>query len=496
MGTMSFQLAAPPSEQVAREVVRGYVVGAPDYMPWPTEVQVADSELIIRRPVDDSGCICLPWEVAPHGRLLLSTATLVERPNAYLLTVELARGRVNLLRNQAADWQMGGLVLDSQLAERLHRASVGFAHAVCRQETPTEADRVAGEAIVNAVQASGDLVQCYVEQVFATRLQRHGRLPTAWSVGLNGPVPDEAQTALLKQTFNAVRIPFLWSAIESAEGKYSWDGIDALVNWAKANQMHIIAGPLIDFSAKAMPPWLEQWTGDLQSLANYLYDYVETALRRYKADIRIWEITAGSNCASVLGLGEDRLLWITLQLLEMARQVDNELYLMVGIAQPWGEYLAWEERTYSPFVFADTLLRSKAQLTCFDLELVMGMTPRGSYLRDTLEISRLLDLYALLGLPLRVTLSCPSGTQADNLAPDYQVEIRGTKPDWSLEQQAHWARQVAALAGCKPVVEGVSWSHWTDAAPHIFPHCGLLDADGNAKPALVELQRIRDAYLV
>ena len=42
----------------------------------------------------------------------------------------------------------------------------------------------------------------------------------------------------------------------------------------------------------------------------------------------------------------------------------------------------------------------------------MGVTPRGSYCRDLLETSRILDLYALLGLPLRVTLGYPSSAAA------------------------------------------------------------------------------------
>jgi hypothetical protein len=496
MGTMNFLLTGSASTEAAREMARGYVVGAPDYMPWPTEIQVANGQVVVRRPVDDSGCICLPWRVPSHGLLLLSTATLIERPDPYLMGVELARGRVNILRNQAADWQMGGLSLGPELTNRIQESSIAFAHAVCRQDAATEAGELADTAIQQAIDAGQALVQTYVDQVFETRQQRQGRLATAWTVGLNGPVPNAEQTALIKKTFNCVRIPFPWSQIEATEGTYTWDQIDDLMQWARTNDLPVIAGPLVDFSPRGVPTWLEKWNGDLQSLANFLYDYVETALRRYNAQIRIWQITAGSNCSSILSLGEDRLLWLTLQLLEMARQVDNELHLIVGIAQPWGEYLAWEERTYSPFVFADTLLRSKAQITCLDLELVMGVTARGSYLRDTLEISRLMDLYALLGLPLRVTLGCPSASTADPHAPDYEIQARGAGPEWSPELQAAWGRQIGTLAACKPFVEGVSWTHWTDAEPHVFPHTGLLDTGNVAKPVLAEIQKVREQHLV
>ena len=130
--------------------------------------------------------------------------------------------------------------------------------------------------------------------------------------------------------------------------------------------------------------------------------------RRYRHRIRRWQLTAASNSASVLSLTEDELLGLTYRLAEAARQIDPTLEIVVGVAQPWGEYMATVERTHSPFVFADTLIRSGMNLAALDVELVMGSSLRGSYCRDLLEASRLLDLYALLGVPLRVTLATPA----------------------------------------------------------------------------------------
>src|SRR5262249_13848848 len=141
-----------------------------------------------------------------------------------------------------------------------------------------------------------------------------------------------------------------------------------------------------------------------------------TAVRRYHGRIRSWQLTASSNCASVLSLGEDELLWLTVRLAEVARQVDPGLELILGIAQPWGEYMALEDRTHSPFMFADTLVRSGLNLAALDVEVVMGVSPRGSYCRDVLEMSRLLDLYALLGVPLRVTMGYPASRTNDPFA--------------------------------------------------------------------------------
>ena len=126
----------------------------------------------------------------------------------------------------------------------------------------------------------------------------------------------------------------------------------------------------------------------------------------------------------------------------------------------------------------------------------MGVTPRGSYCRDLLEVSRLLDLYALLGVPLRVTLGYPSSDQPDAGAdPELHVEGGHWGDGFTPEVQADWVADVAALALCKPYVQSVQWVHFRDAEPHQFPHCGVLDADDHAKPALQKLRELRETHL-
>src|SRR5258707_10039546 len=97
------------------------------------------------------------------------------------------------------------------------------------------------------------------------------------------------------------------------------------------------------------------------------------------------------------------------------------------------------DRTHSPFIFADTLIRSGLSVAALDLEIVMGVTPRGSYCRDLLELSRLLDFYALLGVPLAVTLGYPATNAVD---PDADPEIRVDAGRWrdgfTPEVQAGW----------------------------------------------------------
>jgi len=478
------------------------MAGGPDNMPWPTELHFSSATvgatpplLTVSRAVDESGYLMVPWTIEGRGRMMGTSATLIERARPYNLLVELARGKVNQVRCQAFDWRVGRLVLTAELEQQIHNASVAFGRAI----TGVAAEEVSPQAQIAldlAYQAAEHLVRAYVQQVFQIRHQRQARLDSALACRLDSSVPSPELTAQLVPAFNGFCLPFLWNRIESEEGSYRWQECDALVDWARQHNLEATAGPLIDFSSAQLPAWLWSWERDLPGLSAHMCKFVETAVRRYRGRIRRWQLTAASNCANVLSLSEDDLLGLTYRLTETARQVDPALELVVGIAQPWGEYMTLADRTHSPFIFADTLIRSGLSLAALDVELVMGVTPRGSYCRDLLDVSRVLDLYALLGVPLRVTLGYPSSAQTDADAdPDLHVEGGHWGSGFSPDVQAAWASDVTALALCKPYVQGVQWTHFRDAQPHQFPHCGVLDSADQPKPALQKLQQLRETHL-
>ncbi len=496
MGTMSFLLPSEVTIEDARELERACVAGGPDSMPWPTRVQVAPGRLTLHREeVDESGYLLVPWEINGAGRLLGSSATLIERENPYQLQVELARGKANQLRGQAAEWRSGGLQVSAQLDERIREAVHSFGKAVTHAPSP-ESDAQARKALAETYTVARELTQTYIEQIFEARRQRQPRLDTLSTCRIGTAVLGDAGSAVVRRAFNAVTVPFTWGRVVPVEGSYDWDWADALVNWAESKDLPVLGGPLIDFSSGQLPEWLWSWERDLASIAQYMCAYVAATVRRYRHRIRAWQLTAASNCAAVLSLGEDELLWLTVRLAEAARQVDPGLEIIVGLAQPWGEYMAQEDRIHSPFIFADTLIRSGLNLKALDLEMVMGVTPRGSYCRDLLEASRLLDLYAILGVPLHVTLGYPSAGTADPRAdPDYRVTAGHWRGGYSAQIQAEWAAEFGALALCKPYVQAVNWVHLSDGDPHQFPHCGLLDRAGQPRPAVERLAGLRKAYL-
>jgi Glycosyl hydrolase family 10 len=494
----TFKLPAGLTGEAARALERTCMAGGHDNRPWPSQVRLSGNQLVVRHNVDDSGSgyLVAPWRIAGVGQLMGASSTLRERLEPYNLVLELARGKVNQIRCQAHDWIRDGINLPTSLLEQIQNLTRQFGQALI-SSSGEETNQAAQVVLAEAYKTADEMVRAYIDASLRSRQEVMPRLDTMLSCRLGAAIPADAQAEQLKANFHAVSIPLSWNLVEAEEGRYNWQTQDALVDWAIAQGMNATAGPLVDFSSAMLPAWLWLWENDVGSMAAFMCRYVETAVRRYANRIRRWQLTAASNCASILGLGEDELLGLTGRLVETVRQLDPSLELSIGIAQPWGDYMASAERIHAPHVFADTLIRYGVHLAAVDVELIMGVNPRGSYCRDLLEASRILDFYAqFLGVPLRVTLGYPSSSAADH---DSDPELSASGGFWrdgfSPESQADWAASFAALALCKPRVSAVQWVNVSETEFHPFPHCGLIDPQGNAKPALQQLRLLRERHL-
>lgn len=497
MGVMIFQLPAGlTDESLRRELERASVTGGQDNMPYPTEAAVEGDRLILSRTVDESGNLQTPWRIPGAGQLMTGTATLMERPKPYDLALELARGKINQLRCQVAEWTLGGLLMPDTLQAKVRGATCEFGQALMSYPSP-DATTHAENALKRAYGASHELMETYTARVFELRHQRQPKFDTLQSCRIESSEQGAPPAATnFSQAFNTVSLSFSWAEIEPQSGQFNWEGHDRVLNWALAQGLRVTGGPLIDFAGRNLPCWIWEHATDLHTLSVRLAEFADTVVRRYQTRIRTWQITSGSNVAGILARRDEELIWLTLRLADAVRRVNPQVEIIVGLAQPWGDYLAEQERSKTPFIFADDLLRTGIKLAALELEFVMGVSPRGSYCRDLLEASRVLDLYALLGVPIQVLLGYPSSAEpAMKADPDQRVNLGHWRDGYSKETQAAWTSAFAPLAMCKPYVRALQWTHWCDAQPHAFPHCGLIDEAGQEKPALRELIRLRATHL-
>src|SRR5262249_29065304 len=152
------------SPEALRELERSSRAGGPDNMPGLTDIRLTSTQMIALRYVDESGYLVAPWDIPGAGLLMGASAPLMERSAPYNLLIELARGKVNQVRNQLAEWRAIGLQVSPALQQAVQEMTHSFGRAATAG-SPDANSTLAAEALPQAYAAARLLVQNYVEQV-------------------------------------------------------------------------------------------------------------------------------------------------------------------------------------------------------------------------------------------------------------------------------------------------------------------------------------------
>ena len=490
MGLLKFRIPSPLSEVRLADLRKSFVTGL-DRTPSRLNIEIRKDMLLCQRGTTESGRLFTPWPVEGFGSPFIGTATLGERPEPYNLVVELARGKLNDLRNQLSDWKQMGLRVPAEFEATLDRAMRSFYKAVTNREDLALAGSAAQQSLVLASEASQALVEVYVTQVLQNRLAS-GKLPTQLAVGLDGDPSGSSWASKISNAFNAVQLSCTWKSLAPTEGKQRWDDLDAQLVWATRQKLAIQAGPLIDLRPGALPDWIWLWSGDFDAILGMAVDIVRQAVSRYRGKIPIWHLINRPGTSDVLGMSEEDQIRLTARLLQVARQADPAAQFLVGLDRPWAEWMASSSFQLGPLHLADYLARAELGMAGISVEIAPGYSTPGSHIRDLLDFSRLLDLYALLNYPLYLSIVMPSAATED---PEADSHVRVEAEQWpgsptDAGQSAIAARWIA-LAVAKPFVRSVAWRQLDDAAPHLYPHGGLIRPNKSPKPLLDWLAKFK-----
>ena len=125
MGVMKFRLPPNDANRQVPDYRKAYITGL-DRTPGRLAVELRNGVMTCTRESTESGRLFVPWPIEGFGMPLVGTATLAERPAPYTLAVELARGKLNDIRNQLSDWLQLGLRSTPQLEKTLAEAQKAF----------------------------------------------------------------------------------------------------------------------------------------------------------------------------------------------------------------------------------------------------------------------------------------------------------------------------------------------------------------------------------
>ncbi|HEY2827141.1 MAG TPA: endo-1,4-beta-xylanase [Pirellulales bacterium] len=476
MGQLHF-LVPPPHRVLPQAIQSAHICGR-DYLPFVSRVTYSpNGELTIDREEDESGTFHILWPTASHGNLLLSTATLVERPEPYLLPLELARGTLHRLRNFLAEWQATGMTIPPAVNGHLSESLHCFVKAVAQQRSPPASAELAGRSIDAALAGIDGISAALVEQARRLRQQQMSRVLPLFAGRLGDSVPDVTMASPFLAAFNTAAIPFSWSGVEADEGRQNWSLTDAQVQWCQSHNLRICGGPLLELRRRSLPDWIYLWEGDFDNLLMVAGDYIRSVVTRYRGKVHFWNAAGRLISGEALKLDEEQKLRLAIRAVEVIRSLDPNTPVIVSIDQPWAEFMSRHDAELNPLQLADTLVRSDLGLSGIGMEINLGASADATLPRDLLEFNAQIDMWSSLGLPMLVSVAVPSAAN-----------------DLALQSQQAWLESYLPVLLARPTVQAVIWNQLFDSEADDFPHTGLIDSQRHLKPAFSSLAALRRQY--
>ena len=454
------RLTAPFRDRLPGDVEKRVHITGLEGIPWPSNSFWSEGQLVIHRAVDESGYVTVPWLTAGGREVTLTTATVREQAEPFLLELELARGLLNQIRNQAAAW---GITLSGAPAAVATPWKTSCAQFIAAATTQSANQAEAAACAVKALEAGLELQQAllagYARDSLDSRLQEAGRLHTLFAARLPGsqtPVPD-AQA--FHSAFNAAVLEPVWADTEANEGDIDTEQLEENLRWCHEHRLRVCLGPLIRFDKRALPNWIYLWDDDFEALQNCVSTFAGEIVSRFQGKTHIWEVTGNTNVPGALDLNEDQQLQLVVTAIEAVRSRDKQTPLTVGFSQPWAEYIAHDKWEISPLHVADALIRAEVGIAGFSLEIPFGYEGRGMASRHLLDVNEMIDRWSQLGAPVLVRLAAPSAPGA-GVAAGYRADPK---------EQAELLEAAVNLLLSKPVVHGVVFQQWADAPGREFP---------------------------
>ncbi len=491
MGQMRFY--APTSEKLLPHATeRAYLAGL-EAVPWRSCNHFSDGVLTLERTVCESGNLYIPWDISGIGTRVLATCTLMEREQPYCLSTELARGTLHRARTLLAEMETRQHAIPKTVRSQLQEAIEALIRSTTNAST---AEEDAERTIVIASQAIESLSDIDVAATLKEQRAQDGTLSTILVSQLGeGPLAEDATDDFLA-AFHAANIRFRWRQLQPTKGTMDCAATQQQLEWSRRQGLRVIGGPLIQLDPLSLPDWLYSLENDYEAFEEAAIHYVQAVVEHFGGLVDIWVCAGRLNVPGAIVFSEEQKLRLAVATIEAVRHVAPRAPVVISFDQPWAEYLAAEDFDLSPLHFADALVRAELGVAAVALELNLGYWPAGTLPRDPLAISRHLDRWSLLGIPLLVYLTMPSQVIGDELSvgPSQAVPQSASTPHIAaIDQQM--AHRLIPLLLSKPALHGVIWNQLSDAEPHEFPYSGLFDTRTRAKPLLSTLVDIRNQYL-
>jgi hypothetical protein len=438
------------------------------------------------RKGDDAAGLTLLWPVGEAGTFLLPTTRLPERPEPYILNVELARARLMQITLKREDWALFEEM--DKFADLAHEAQALFIQALQHISDPARASLLADEAMKKGLLFSEKLSLRYAEQYLALRFKNRGLGKHTLGCCIEPKrIEEERYSKCVTDMFSSVTVPVNWGQIAREKGKFDFSALDSCIEYLSGKRMAINCGPLLCFEPDKMPGWLLEQKPEFEKVREQAYEFVGKIVSRYGKYVHFWTVISGMNAKNCFGFAYEQLIEMTRTACLAAKSADAKGRRIIEINSPWGEYYSREKMTIPPMIYADVIIQSGISFDAFGLVLEFGKDLPGMHIRDLMQLSSRLDCFAVFSKPLHITLSIPGSAADSGRAGVWR------KP-WDENVQADWIEQFYKITLGRPFVSTVTYAHLVDG-PESMSAGGLSGADLTVRKAYVSIGKFQKMIL-
>jgi hypothetical protein len=457
--------------------------------PYPVKVSIDNGVMTCQTATPESLRVQIPWALPGRNPAIFGTSTLPGNQTPYILLIELARGRLTELRNYFQEGPAGSA---RPLPPKFKEASDLFISALMARGDVDQAASLAARSLQASIELGEETIRQQVNNPFINE-----QISNKFSVDLTSLRLGEMTPPLKWAIANVrnCRISPLWAELMSVENQIHWQSWETPVRIATEAGMKIHAGPLIDFSNDFLPPWVYRYT-DISQLSRVFSNYVHFVVSNLKEKVNVWHVVRRPAMRQVNVINEEQQIKITVAAIQAVSRANPNAEIVIDLTAPWAEWLANASFELGPLHLADTIARADLGLTGIGIELAMGYDFPGSHLRELIDISKLLDMYQLVNLPMHLTLAVPSRLNAHqtlNLN-QFGADPRQWPNGCSRESQARLGMDLIKLAASRSQVQSIHWATLCDSNGAEFIDSGLFDAMHCPGPLLNELDSILDCH--
>jgi hypothetical protein len=441
------------------------------------------------KPNQETAGLALLWPVEGFGRVLLPTTCLPERDGPYNLNLELARGRLMQIINKREDWS---IFEDTEDTAALYEQTQDlFIRAVQNISDGPACSQFADQALQKALVFSELFASRHAKALFAARGKSR-----SFGRGCLGCWVDPRQVtnpAYLERfsgVFGLAMVPLNWGQIELTKGAFDFSKIDGCVSALSKRKLAIGAGPLLCFAKEYLPKWLLDEQISFEKIRECAYEFISAAASRYSGIVMTWIVVSALNAFNHFGFGYEQVLEITRAANMAVKAAAERTLRIIEVANPWGEYYGFLPETIPPIVYMDMVIQSGINFDAFGLAMRFGRDESGMHIRDMMQVSALLDIFAPISRPLYVTNVEIPGAVASG---PYDPEVAGIWHNhWNPARQAEWLDQFYRIALGKTFFDGVIYSSFTDSKESVIPDSGLLTPALEPKQSYLTLKKYHD----